>query len=86
MPKIIFTADDYGCYTEIDNAVISAANKGLINSVAAFANGPNADYRLKRLAEETNVDIGCHLTITSGDAVGANSSFTKSDGRFRPPE
>lgn len=39
MAKIIFNADDYGFCDQIDDGVMKAIDQGLINSVAAFANG-----------------------------------------------
>ncbi|MFT6922057.1 MAG: putative glycoside hydrolase/deacetylase ChbG (UPF0249 family) [Crocinitomicaceae bacterium] len=71
MANVIFTADDYGFCDHIDEAILEAVEKGQINSVAAFANGPDSLVRLgklKKLQEKPNIqlDIGCHLTITSG--------------------
>ncbi len=84
MRKIIFTADDYGCYDEIDDGIVDAVQNNLINSVAAFSNAPDAIQRLKRLkAASSSVEIGCHLTITSGKALSGISSFTNSDRSFR---
>ena len=84
MPEIIFTADDYGCYDAVDDGVIYAIKNGLINSVAAVANGPDAVERLKRLKPlENDVEIGCHITITSGKSLTNPNSFVKKNGHFR---
>ena len=78
-PKIIFTADDYGCADEIDNGILKAVDEGLIKSVAAFANGPDVTDRLRKIKvrqDRGEVEVGCHLTVTSGKPIGStvNSS------------
>ena len=81
MAKIIFNADDYGFCDQIDDGVIKAIDQGLINSVAAVANGNNGLERLKRLAKmQDRADIGCHITITSGKPLTDASSFTREIG------
>ncbi|MGB6036915.1 MAG: ChbG/HpnK family deacetylase [Cryomorphaceae bacterium] len=69
--KVIFTADDFGVYDQIDNAVITAAEAGKINSVAVFPNGFGLGTKIKKLNAAAkrggvNLEIGCHLTTCSG--------------------
>src|SRR6476620_3508454 len=74
MKHLIVTADDYGVFPAINEAVIEAAKAKKINSVSVLANYDGAgNYRssqenLKILLDEAGeeLDIGCHLTITSG--------------------
>lgn len=69
MDRLIFTADDYGACDGIDLGVLDAVGAGRINSVACFANGPNAVHRIRVLNQARSgkqVDLGCHLTLTSG--------------------
>lgn len=76
MAKIIFNADDYGFCDQVDDGVVKAINQGLINSVAALANGQNGLERLKRLTPlQDKADIGCHITITSGAPLTDMSLF-----------
>ncbi|MCR9171487.1 MAG: ChbG/HpnK family deacetylase [bacterium] len=78
MAKIIFNADDYGFCDQIDDGVVKAINQGLINSVAAFANGNQGTERLKRLAQlQDKADVGCHITITSGRPLTDTSTFSR---------
>lgn len=78
MAKIIFNADDYGFCNQVDDGVIKAIEGGLINSVAALANGPDGLNRLKRLAEfQEKADIGCHITITSGKPLTEAPMLTR---------
>jgi len=78
MAKIIFNADDYGFCNQVDDGVIKAINQGLINSVAAFANGTNGLERLKKLSDlQDKADVGCHITITSGKSLTDMNYFTR---------
>lgn len=78
MAKIIINADDYGFCDQVDDGVVKAINLGLINSVAAFANGTNGLKRLKRLAPlQDKADIGCHISITSGKPLTDMKYFTR---------
>ena len=83
--KIIFTADDYGCADEIDDGIMDAAKRGLINSIAAFPNGPNCKNSLARLLDlPASIGIGCHLTITSGKPLtDKGKRFADANGNFR---
>ncbi len=91
--KVIFTADDFGAVPAIDRAVINAAKAGKLNSVAAFSNARRSIMNVKQLVKETAnteipVEIGCHLTLTSGRPIdplaGLNHMLrTKKDTRFR---
>ena len=85
MTKIIFTADDYGCVDEIDKGIRYAIKGKMTNSVAVFANGPNrikSFAAIKKLQDGKLVDVGCHLTITSGSPLSDVTEFSKGD-RFR---
>lgn len=94
MKKLIITADDYGVFPSIDKAVIEAVQKKKINSVAAFPNYDgipgkfnSAMENAKILLDKTNgeVDLGCHLTITSGKPVIGEkaNSMVNEEGNFR---
>lgn len=87
---LIFTADDYGAYEEIDDGVISAVQNGWLNSVAMLANGHNMDLSVSKilpLQQAKRVDLGCHFTMNSGPALSkemqSNHHFTHK-GHFRP--
>jgi predicted glycoside hydrolase/deacetylase ChbG (UPF0249 family) len=87
--KVIFTADDFGVYDQIDNAVITAVEAGKINSVAVFANGFGLKKKIERLEAAAkrggvNLEVGCHLTTCSGSPL---TKVTKNfvDGKvFKP--
>ena len=87
--KVIFTADDFGVYDQIDNAVIRAVEAGKINSVAVFPNGFGLAQKIRRLEGAAvrggvNLEIGCHLTTCSGSPLTqVTTNFVKGK-KFRP--
>lgn len=69
MANVIFTADDFGVVPGIDEGIRDAVAHGHINSVAAFGNAENISRKLANLQSAANghpLEIGCHLTLTSG--------------------
>ncbi|MFK8039040.1 MAG: ChbG/HpnK family deacetylase [Crocinitomicaceae bacterium] len=89
-PTLIFTADDFGAYKEIDDGIISALDKGWLNSVAMLANGHDMDTSVRKIMpyqKAKKVDIGLHFTFNSGRALSKamqkNPNFTH-HGHFRP--
>lgn len=103
--KYILNADDYGPIDFINRGVKTLVEQGMINSVQVLVNGdePSDDHaKLKdsltelrdRIPEGKNLDIGCHLTLTSGrpmykrnegeEAVATTWShmLQKIDGRY----
>lgn len=93
MKKLIVTTDDYGIIPTINKGIIKAINAGKVNSVAAFSNYDgskkykSAIANAKILMDKTNsnVDLGCHFTITSGKPVTGDKakSLIDDDGYFR---
>jgi predicted glycoside hydrolase/deacetylase ChbG (UPF0249 family) len=87
--KVIFTADDFGVYDQIDNAVITAAEAGKINSVAVFANGFGLKKKIERLESAAkrggvNLEIGCHFTTCSGSPLTQVTKNFVNGNSFRP--
>ncbi len=94
--KIIITTDDYGVNPTVNQAIIDVVNEGKVNSVAALPNYDgmtkkgkkkyrNSAENAKRLLDKTNgkVQIGCHLTLTSGRPITEAKSMIDSEGYFR---
>jgi len=96
MKHLIITADDYGVFPSVNEAVIGALEKEKLNSVSVFSNYNGSD---KYDSSETNfrklldkaanlpfeTEFGCHLTITSGRPItGDKMNFVCDDkGYFR---
>jgi predicted glycoside hydrolase/deacetylase ChbG (UPF0249 family) len=88
MTRVIFTADDYGAVPSIDQGIINAVKAGKINSVAAFTNSPRSLSSIQTLISEAEnsgnpVEIGCHLTITSGRPLTGGVKWLTKRGYFR---
>lgn len=87
MKKLIITADDYGVYRSIDEGIMEAVKQGKVNSVACLVNHSGSIASIKNLYNEygDRIDIGCHLTITSGKPITDNlgDEFLYK-GNFRP--
>jgi predicted glycoside hydrolase/deacetylase ChbG (UPF0249 family) len=86
MKQLIVTADDYGVFPSINEGIKESIRNGKVNSVAAISNYEDSVRNVKDLMSEfgDSVDIGCHLTITSGKplVLGDNDAFTNG-GYFR---
>jgi predicted glycoside hydrolase/deacetylase ChbG (UPF0249 family) len=92
MKKVIFTADDYGVFPAVNAGVYEAVKASKIHSVAAFTNFDgqgeyeSAVENIKKLHRDfgDRVEIGCHLTITSGKPITdeMKSFACDKDGNF----
>lgn len=88
MKKLIVTADDYGVFPNINAGVIAAVKARKVNSVATLSNHTDSAANVKRLLDDPevpdDVEIGCHLTITSGRPLtGDKMDFACINGYFR---
>lgn len=84
MAKLIFTADDFGVVPAIDKGIVDAAEMGLINSVATFTNKDGFEKSVEILLDRSpNVEVGAHLTISSGYALTGASFFTEKGSKFK---
>jgi predicted glycoside hydrolase/deacetylase ChbG (UPF0249 family) len=85
MKKLIVTADDYGVFPSINNGIIEAVQAGKVNSVAVLTNYENSLQNANNLLEaagDQNIDIGVHLTITSGKPVTQGQAASMCDGAY----
>ena len=99
--KFILTADDYGVSPIIDDAIEEAIEKGLVTSVAAFANipgnkkGEKLSFDVSKVAalqkKYPHISVGLHLSLTSGPRVADHTTslspnfFGKRLRRFKGP-
>jgi len=72
--KIIINADDFGVVPSVNEAIIDAVLAGKVNSTAAFSNYKDSVSNVKNLMQKAtaagkHVDIGTHLTISSGSPI-----------------
>jgi predicted glycoside hydrolase/deacetylase ChbG (UPF0249 family) len=69
MKKLIITADDFGPVTGINNGIFKAIEEGKLTSVASFVtfeNNQQVINEAKLIFKKHNIEVGLHLTITSG--------------------
>ncbi|MBA2611001.1 MAG: ChbG/HpnK family deacetylase [Bacteroidetes bacterium] len=87
MKNLIVTADDFGVFPSINQGVKDAIRNNKVNSVACIANYKDSVKNVKELIAEfgTKADIGCHLTISSGNALTVQNNDAFCYGNtFRP--
>lgn len=89
MNKVIFTADDFGVIPSVNAGITDLVNRGLINSVEIFTNYHKTIENVQQLLNDTNganLELGAHLTITSGKPISGASGLDAiiEDGSFLP--
>jgi hypothetical protein len=84
MKNLIITADDYGVFPSINEGVKAAVLAGKVNSVAAISNHANSVNNVKTLVADVGdkADIGCHLTISSGEPLEAKNHEAFTTGKY----
>jgi predicted glycoside hydrolase/deacetylase ChbG (UPF0249 family) len=85
LKTLLITADDFGVFPSINEGIRSAVLKGKVNSVAVLPNYKDSVKNTKELLEVAGnkVEIGCHLTITSGKPFVATTDTFMSGSSFR---
>ncbi|UKN00714.1 ChbG/HpnK family deacetylase [Paracrocinitomix mangrovi] len=72
--KLILTADDFGVYDEIDNAIISAIQQKRLTAVSVIVTFQGWEQRVEKLLElrqSYDFGIGLHFCITAGKPLVA---------------
>lgn len=63
MNRVIFNADDFGIHTEVNHAVATAYEKGVLTSTSLLANGPAYDEAVAIAKAHPGLGIGIHLCL-----------------------
>lgn len=84
MKNLIVTADDFGVFPSINEGIKAAVLAGKVNSVASISNHSDSVKNVKELisAVGNKAEIGCHLTISSGQPLVANGHDAFTDGKY----
>ena len=61
---LIINADDYGYFDCVSDGILEAARRGRVTATGLFANAPDFDRQVARLAEVPHLDLGVHLNLT----------------------
>lgn len=65
-PRLILNADDFGCSSSINEAVVRAHQEGLLTSASLMVNGDAFDEAVRMARENPKLGVGLHLTVALG--------------------
>ena len=68
--QLIVTADDFGLTPEINAGIIEAHTRGILGSTALLMNGMATDEALRLIPKYPKLEVGIHLGIVEGLALG----------------
>jgi predicted glycoside hydrolase/deacetylase ChbG (UPF0249 family) len=89
-PKLIVRGDDLGASRSMNLAIMEAAKNGIQTSIEVMVPAPWFPEAVKLLKENSHLDVGVHLTITSEwdnlkyRPLTEAKSITNKDGYFFP--
>lgn len=63
--KVIFNADDFGISRGVNEAIIEAHTKGILNSASLMINQQFADEAVAAARKMPNLEVGLHLNLTN---------------------
>ncbi|MGB3209629.1 MAG: ChbG/HpnK family deacetylase [Desulforhopalus sp.] len=69
--NLIINADDYGYSDGVSRGILKAAECGTVKATGILANSPDFDRHIGWLAGYSQLDIGVHLTLTSGQPMSS---------------
>ena len=64
--RLITTADDFGASVEVNEAVISAFQEGILRFASLMVAGPAAEDAVKKSKAHPGMGVGIHLVLTKG--------------------
>ena len=85
MSRLILHSDDLGLHAEVNRAIFTAADEGLLSSASLMVNGAAVDDAAARARRAPGLGIGLHLNIVRGrplSPVGDVPTLVDRDGRF----
>jgi hopanoid biosynthesis associated protein HpnK len=87
MKQVIINADDLGMSRGINEAIAKASKYGILTSASMIVNMPAYEDALKKvIANNLNLGIGIHLSLTEGKSVLKSSDIpllVNTDGYFK---
>ncbi|RNC71006.1 MAG: ChbG/HpnK family deacetylase [Desulfuromonadales bacterium] len=85
MKELIINADDFGLSSGVNRAVVKSWREGILTSASLMVGG-DAFHEAVHLAKENpGLQLGLHLTLVQGKAVGEHTGFPRicdRDGNF----
>jgi predicted glycoside hydrolase/deacetylase ChbG (UPF0249 family) len=83
--RVIINADDFGLSTAVNEAVLHAAEDGLISSATIMANMPGFEEAVRGALAHPHLGVGVHLNLLRGKALSdpaAIPSLVDQDGNL----
>ena len=84
--RLIVTADDFGLTSEINAGIIEAHTRGILGSTALLMNGTATDEALRLIPQYPKLEVGIHLGIVEGYALGGRANSLTDELRYFDPE
>ena len=69
MKQVIFTADDFGLCTEVNEAVELSHREGVLSAASLMVAAPAASDAVERARQMPRLRVGLHLTLVDGRPV-----------------
>jgi len=82
---LILHSDDFGLNSEVNRAIMEAAQRGVLTSASLMTNGLAAEDALEQARDCTGLGVGLHLNIVRGMPLSRPEdvpSLVGDDGRF----
>jgi predicted glycoside hydrolase/deacetylase ChbG (UPF0249 family) len=82
--NLIVNADDFGYFDHVSDGILDCVDAGAVTATGVMTNSPAFAMHAERLQERPGVDIGVHLTLTSGEPLTREMrhATTRWAGRF----
>jgi predicted glycoside hydrolase/deacetylase ChbG (UPF0249 family) len=72
--QLVVNADDFGFTRDVNQGIIEAHQQGILTATTLMANGDAFDDAVRLARENPNLDVGAHLVLIGGGALGAPGS------------
>lgn len=84
MKSLIVTADDFGLSSEINAGIIESHKKGIVRSASLQINAPKSSEAIMAAKKLGNLEIGIHLSLVEGFALGGGYQTLVDDEAYFP--
>jgi chitin disaccharide deacetylase len=82
---LIITADDFGCSTAVNEAVVKGWQDGILTGASLMVTGAAWEEAVELARQQPGLQVGLHLTLVQGRSVlhhGGFPSLTDREGSF----
>ncbi len=73
--RVIFNADDFGCSSPVNEAVIRAHREGVLTSASLMVNGDAFEEAVRLARANPSLGVGLHLTLARGRSTLAPANL-----------